>query len=105
MVCFLQVDEFELAVETPVPATPQQRRNADTPEEVAAPGHQPCIVIQVEREQCAQPQAERTNAWVAQLPEPASDDVDDSSAELDASGAVPEDLAQDATEEGGPFRL
>lgn len=97
------MDDFELAVETPGPATPQQRRNADTPEEDAAAAHQQCTATRAATGDSAQPQAERTNEWVAQLPEPASEhnDEDDSSAGLDSSGACHGDLVPDAAEEGG----
>lgn len=106
MVLFLQVDDFELAVETPVQATPQQRRNADTSEVDAALADQQCTAMQGAPGQSAQPPAERTSEWVAQLPGPASDhDDDDTSAGLDSNGTDPGDPVQDAAEKGGLLRL
>ncbi|BDA51282.1 probable serine/threonine-protein kinase haspin at C-terminar half [Coccomyxa sp. Obi] len=97
---YAEVDDFELAVETPVPATSQQRRNADTPEEDAVLAHQQCTTIPEAAGQCTQPQSERTSEWVAQLPEPETSDHDDEdSAGLDSSGGNCGDLVQDAAEE------
>lgn len=80
----LQVDDFELAVETPQPAAEQPRRGVDTPEGDAPPLEEGTAAADAP----AEASLERISQWVANLPE------------LPAAAADPQESSGNANGEG-----